>query len=106
MSPVFDDIVDNFDEQDPEQEESGGFERFIPDTDWQQIHEDGLYSAYARDDDFMWRWNIVRDGGIVQEGCSISLETARRSVGHVLAFYAVSEGRKTGDGHIDEEFSE
>jgi len=54
--------------------------------------EQGRYSAYAYDLDFMWRWVITRDGEEVQDGCAISLESSKQSVQHVLAFF----------GHVDD----
>lgn len=105
MIPTSDNMSDEFEDED-ERDDSGSYERFSPGIEWQPLHQDATYSAYARDDEYMWRWNIVRDGNIIQEGCSISLETARRSVGHVLAFYAISEGNRAGKGQKDEEFRE
>ena len=62
----------------------------IPDPDWKLLYEDTQYCAYAEDLDFLWRWVILRHGEIVQEGCSLSLNTAERSVRHVLTFYALT----------------
>jgi len=51
------------------------------------LHEEGRYVAYAYDLDFMWRWVIARDGEEVQDGPAISLNSARHSAMHVLAFF-------------------
>ena len=68
--------------------------RFVFSSDWQRLAETGSYQAYAKDLDFMWRWIIVRDGSVVQEGCSISLESSSRAVQQVLSFYAVADGSR------------
>jgi soluble methane monooxygenase-binding protein MmoD len=68
--------------------------RFIPTSDWQQVAEAGYYQGYAKDLDFMWRWIIVRDGSVVQEGCSISLESSTRAVQQVFSFYAVADASR------------
>lgn len=105
MNPTADNPIDEY-EGEEVLEDSGSYERFKPGIEWKPLHQDATYSAYARDDEFMWRWSIVRDGNIIQEGCSISFETARRSVGHVLAFYAKSDGSRVLPGREDEELSE
>ncbi|WP_036296715.1 soluble methane monooxygenase-binding protein MmoD [Methylosinus sp. PW1] len=51
------------------------------------IHADSRYAAYTMDLDYMWRWEILRDGEFVQEGCSLSLDSAREAVSHVLRFF-------------------
>ena len=51
------------------------------------LHAEGRYVAYAYDLDFMWRWVITRDGEEVQDGPAISLDSARHSAKHVLAFF-------------------
>ncbi|WNV03797.1 soluble methane monooxygenase-binding protein MmoD [Candidatus Methylospira mobilis] len=55
--------------------------------------ENGRYSAYAYDLDFMWRWVITRDGEEIQDGCAISLESSKQSVQHVLAFFGHVDGQ-------------
>lgn len=62
---------------------------FVPVHHWQLIAYECGYEAYAKDMDCLWRWVIVRDGQVMQEGCSISLASSIRSVRHVLAFYAM-----------------
>lgn len=52
------------------------------------LWEEGRYSAYAYDLDFMWRWVVVRDGEEVQDGPAISVESARQCVKHVMAFFS------------------
>lgn len=66
---------------------------FYPSVDWHLLKHDDVYTAYAKDLDFMWRWIIVREERIVQEGCSLSLESSIRAVSHVLSFYAITELR-------------
>lgn len=68
--------------------------RFIATSDWQPVAEAGSYQAYAKDLDFMWRWIIVRDGTVIQEGCSISLESSTRAVQQVFSFYAVADASR------------
>lgn len=79
--------------------------RFAPEEGWQSLHEDPVYRAFARDEDFMWHWNILRDNEVIQEGCSISFDSARRSVGHVLAFYATTEVKGPDQGLAAEDLS-
>ncbi|MDD5034387.1 MAG: soluble methane monooxygenase-binding protein MmoD [Methylococcaceae bacterium] len=57
---------------------------------WRLIAQNGAYQAYAKELEFMWRWIIACDGHVVQEGCSISLESSVHSVRHVLAFYVIA----------------
>ncbi len=52
-----------------------------------QIFNEGRYRAVVENLDFMWRWNIYRDGEMCQEGCSLSETSSREAVRHVLAFY-------------------
>lgn len=51
------------------------------------LHEDQRYLAYGQDLEYMWRWEILRDGEFVQEGCSLSESSAREAVSHVVAFF-------------------
>lgn len=80
----------------PDRDERDLQSPFIPGPDWQTLYADASYSAHAQDLDFLWRWVIVREGDIIQEGCSLSYQTAARSVQHVLAFYANSRDRPRG----------
>ncbi|BBA32730.1 hypothetical protein sS8_0765 [Methylocaldum marinum] len=68
-------------------EDNRGETPFVPVHHWQLIAHERGYEAYAKDMDCVWRWVIVRDGQVMQEGCSISLSSSIRSVQHVLAFY-------------------
>jgi soluble methane monooxygenase-binding protein MmoD len=68
---------------------------FVPAADWHLLVRSGEYLGFAKDLDFMWTWVIVRDDQIVQEGCSISLESCFRSVNHVLAFYDMAQSHGT-----------
>lgn len=51
------------------------------------IHADSRYAAYTMDLDYMWRWEILRDGEFIQEGCSLSQDSAREAVAHVLSYF-------------------
>jgi len=51
-----------------------------------EIHQSGRFHAFAEDLGFMWRWQISRDAEIAQRGCSLSLQSSREAVGHVLAY--------------------
>ena len=51
------------------------------------IHADSHYVAYVTDLDFMWRWEIWREGEFAQEGCSLSEESSKEAVSHVLSFF-------------------
>nr|AAC45293.1 orfY [Methylocystis sp. M] len=51
------------------------------------IHADSRYAAYTMDLDYMWRWEILRDGEFIQEGCSLSQDSAREAVAHVLSHF-------------------
>nr|WP_294543819.1 soluble methane monooxygenase-binding protein MmoD [uncultured Rhodopila sp.] len=51
-----------------------------------EIHRSGRLTGYAQDLGFMWRWEIHRDGQTIQEGCSLSENSAREAVGHAAAF--------------------
>lgn len=53
-----------------------------------EIFKEGRYRAFAEDLEFMWRWRIHRDGEFLQEGCSLSENSSREAVAHVMAFFA------------------
>jgi methane monooxygenase component D len=42
----------------------------------------------------MWRWTIFREDKLVQEGCSLTEDAARRAVNHVMAFFNISAKNK------------
>jgi methane monooxygenase component D len=67
------------------------------------IHADSRYSAYTMDLDYMWRWEILRDGEFVQEGCSLSQESAREAVAHVLSFFGRQDAAAGTPGDNSEE---
>ncbi|NOQ16173.1 MAG: soluble methane monooxygenase-binding protein MmoD [Methyloprofundus sp.] len=52
-----------------------------------KLFDDENYTAYTEDLEFMWRWTIYRDNQLVQEGCSLTEDSSRRAVNHVLAFF-------------------
>ncbi|HEY8261462.1 MAG TPA: soluble methane monooxygenase-binding protein MmoD [Methylosinus sp.] len=62
------------------------------------IHADERYQAYTMDLDYMWRWEILRDGEFVQEGCSLSQASAREAVAHVLSFFRRQDETDQTDG--------
>ncbi|MGJ0424497.1 soluble methane monooxygenase-binding protein MmoD [Methylocystis sp.] len=51
------------------------------------LHASTRYAAYGRDLDYMWHWEILRDGEFVQEGCSLSESSAREAVARVVRFF-------------------
>ncbi|MEQ1603050.1 MAG: hypothetical protein HOP04_07845 [Methylophilaceae bacterium] len=55
------------------------------------LKEVGRYAAYGLETECLWRWDIYKDGSHVQTGAALSLESAKRSVDHVLAFYGVRD---------------
>ncbi|MBG0810514.1 soluble methane monooxygenase-binding protein MmoD [Methylosinus sp. H3A] len=67
------------------------------------IHSDSRYVAYTMDLDYMWRWEILRDGEFVQEGCSLSKDSAREAVAHVLRFFARQDAAAGTPGDNSEE---
>lgn len=65
----------------------GGVRWFEPSDEWVSIETRGGYSSYAKDLEYMWHWILVKDEQIIQEGCSISFNTTRHSVEHVLEYF-------------------
>lgn len=67
------------------------------------IHADSRYAAYTMDLEYMWRWEILRDGEFIQEGCSLSQDSAREAVAHVLSFFRrQDEAAGTPDDNSEE----
>ncbi|ATQ68604.1 MULTISPECIES: soluble methane monooxygenase-binding protein MmoD [Methylosinus] len=62
------------------------------------IHADERYQAYTMDLEYMLRWEILRDGEFVQEGCSLSQESAREAVAHVLSHFRRQDATSQNDG--------
>jgi len=62
------------------------------------IHADNRYVAYATDLEYIWHWEICRDGEFVQEGCSLSESSSREAVSHVLKHYQLQEQAKAMPG--------
>ncbi len=62
------------------------------------IHADLCYVAYATDLEYMWHWEISRDGEFVQEGCSLSESSSREAVSHVIKHYHLQEKAKAMPG--------
>jgi methane monooxygenase component D len=52
-----------------------------------KLYDTQPYTAYTEDLEFMWRWTIYQDNKLVQEGCSLSLDSSKRAVQHVMAFF-------------------
>ena len=76
------------DEEDIQDEETREVKWFTPSPEWVSIETRGEYTSYAKDLDYMWHWILVKEGEIIQEGCSISFHTTKRSVEHVMEFFA------------------
>lgn len=74
-------------------EESRPQSGFVPSQEWHLLRQSDAYSAYAKDLDFMWRWVIVKDEVVVQEGCSLSLQSSICAVTHVLNYFGIAEQR-------------
>ena len=55
--------------------------------DLTKLYDDDTYTAYTEDLEFMWRWTIYRENKLIQEGCSLTEDSSRRAVNHVLAFF-------------------
>jgi methane monooxygenase component D len=70
------------------------------------IHEEARYRAFAMDLDYMWRWEILRDGEFVQEGCSLSERAAREAVAHVIAHFRAQDVRRGAPGDRTDEIRE
>jgi methane monooxygenase component D len=66
---------------------------FLPSPEWHLLQQNETYAAYARDLDFMWRWVIVKDSVVIQEGCSLSLQSSIHAVTHVLNYFGITERR-------------
>lgn len=67
------------------------------------IHANSRYVAYVRNIEYMWRWEILRDGEFIQEGCSLSEESSREAVSHVLSFFHRQDIARTTPGDNTEE---
>ncbi len=67
------------------------------------IHQDSRYAAYGRDLEYMWHWEISCDGEFVQEGCSLSEESSREAVAHVINFFHRQDLAKATPGDKTEE---
>lgn len=52
-----------------------------------EIFNEGRYRAFVQDLECMWRWEILRDEEVVQEGCSLSERSSREAVGYVVAYF-------------------
>lgn len=66
----------------------------IGNEDLTKLYDDDTYTAYTEDLEFMWRWTIYREEKLVQEGCSLSEDSSRRAVNHVMAFFNINTKNK------------
>ncbi|QGM46795.1 soluble methane monooxygenase-binding protein MmoD [Methylocystis heyeri] len=62
------------------------------------IYADSRYAAHATDLDYMWHWEIRRDGEFVQEGCSLSESSSREAVAHVIRHFELQEQARAQQG--------
>jgi methane monooxygenase component D len=62
------------------------------------IHSDERYCAYASDLQYMWRWEILRNGEFVQEGCSLSERAAKEAVAHVISYFRSQDASRGTEG--------
>lgn len=67
------------------------------------MHEDARYLAYGKDLEYMWHWEIHRDGEFAQEGCSLSESSAREAVAHVLSYFRQQDSTSFAPGDKTEE---
>lgn len=58
------------------------------------LYDNDNYTAYTEDLEFMWRWTIYQDEKLIQEGCSLSLNSSRDAVNHVLAYFKLTKPKK------------
>ena len=63
---------------------------FKPEETQTLLYDSENYTAYTEDLEFMWHWTIYRDKKLIQEGCSLSIESSKEAVKHVLAFFNLS----------------
>jgi methane monooxygenase component D len=61
-----------------------------PNAQLTKLYDTQPYTAYAEDVECMWHWTIYQDQKLVQEGCSLSLDSSRHAVKHVMAFFNMS----------------
>lgn len=67
---------------------------FGKNEDLTKLYDDEIYTAYTEDLEFMWRWTIYREDQLVQEGCSLTEDSSRHAVKHVMAFFNASKKNK------------
>ena len=65
---------------------------FEASAEWVLIETRGSYATYTRNLGNTWHWVLVSNGKIIQDGCSISFHTAKRSLD-----YALKNALKGGD---------
>lgn len=65
------------------------------------LHASTRYAAYGRDLDYMWHWEILRDGEFVQEGCSLSENSAREAVARVVRFFERQDCASASGADVD-----
>ncbi len=69
-------------------------EKNKPNSELTKLYDSQRYTAYTEDLEFMWRWTIYQDNKLIQEGCSLSLDSSRRAVQHVMRFFNMSDKRQ------------
>jgi methane monooxygenase component D len=65
------------------------------------LHASTHYAAYGRDLEYMWHWEILRDGDFVQEGCSLSERSAREAVALVVRFFERQDCASASGVNVD-----
>lgn len=71
---------------------SGGDPDLVQSYEHVLLRTVGIYTAYAIDLDYLWRWEIYQGADrLVQEGGSISLNSATEAVDHVLAYFCARD---------------
>lgn len=67
------------------------------------LYAESRYSAFGKDLEYMWHWEVLRDGEFVQEGCSLSESSAREAVSYVIRFFERQDHlRDAGNATVDE----
>jgi methane monooxygenase component D len=77
--------------------------QLLEDAEAVMLYADSRYSAFGKDLEYMWRWEVLRDEEFLQEGCSLSEASAREAVSYVISFFQRQDrSRSAGDTNIDE----
>jgi methane monooxygenase component D len=62
-----------------------------PNVQLTKLYDSDRYTAYTQDLEFMWHWTIYQENKLIQEGCSLSLDSSKHAVQHVMAFITMSD---------------